>query len=214
MHIGSLDYLKEKYDIDVGVPESFDLKKGYMSVVDTHGIVYIKLHMGNIKDWGCMLSMELRTEIRMVKSNETKKKCIGELYKIFVERYRLPKNYKKIVEESVKYYEGKDWEYKKELGEEVEGYSKKEYELYMDIAKENAKNESMSYSYEDEGCVCIACEKRREEVKCELLKNGECDVSIHHEKEVYKSKMINRKRWIEKLKEQQSKKKGKKVLVL
>jgi len=185
-HLKKKDYYKDVYDIDF--PVSFDFEKKYVKV-EKENIKYIKLRLNDSFVWQNIIREILNEEVKIIKDYETEKKKIGEIYRIFMNEYKIPANYFEEEMQNLNYYmqEGEIEEYKekwslKRINENYEGYSSSEYKLYLEISAENNSIITIeSEHYTDIGCPCNSCKRKREEIK-DKIENGveNIDTKVEH----------------------------------
>ena len=185
-HLKKKDYYKDVYDIDF--PVSFDFEKKYVKV-EKENIKYIKLRLNDSFVWQNIIREILNEEVKIIKDYETEKKKIGEIYRIFMNEYKIPANYFEEEMQNLNYYmqEGEIEEYKekwslKRINENYEGYSSSEYKLYLEISAENNSIITIeSEHYMDIGCPCNSCKRKREEIK-DKIENGveNIDTKVEH----------------------------------
>ena len=180
-HVSNEDYFKERFDSDFNY-EEFDFKKKYI-VVERGGVHYIKLRLKDSKEWGSILSGILGTEITAVYDYETRDKKIGELYKRFMETYRLPFNYFKTMEacEQLKCYYNFEERYEylhgwwaKTTGLYPTPFTAPQYKFYKDIYLENQFHFRKLFNhYKDDGCLCVNCVPKRKKMLATILAKGD-----------------------------------------
>jgi hypothetical protein len=177
-HMGDVDYFVDRFAVDSSMPEQQEIY-----TVERGGVTYIKLRFKDIARWGEILAPVLgitavgvlgtRGGFEMVKDNETG----GDLYRQFVEAYRLPYNYFKQLEEDVqlkRYYNFEErheyllkwWNKMPRLGHHVP-WTAAEYAFYVRLCKDNQTHfRPLTEHYRDDGCLCAVC--------CTARRNG-CD---------------------------------------
>jgi len=177
-HIGKGDHYIDKYDIPV--IESFDVKRKYQ-LQEINKITYIKLRLKDSHEWSKILSKIMNRQIYIVRDYETINKEIGDLYKRFKSKYKLPLNlYQTIVEDeylSFYYTEEERESYLKEwlkrVCDKCDTWSDKEYDFYKRVSIENlTQNDIQKHHYIDLGCTCKYCSVKRLEI-IEKVKRGE-----------------------------------------
>ncbi len=181
--MSEVDYFFDKYDIPL--PEEFDFNKKYL-IVNFKGVKYIKLRMKDSVFWGDMLSEIFGVPIKIIKDYDSSSKTIKDLYARFYRDYRIPSNYLEDIlkckyfnyyytkEEQKEYYD--NWICRS--GALHIPYTHVEYEVYNQITLENCYIDIIQHNknhYMDEGCMCKACNIKRETVKRKLM-NGETNV--------------------------------------
>ena len=185
--LGKGDHFNEKYNIE---PENFDFNKKYIhQIVD--GINYIKLRLNDSNEWGNILSKILNTEIYILSDYQTNNKQIGNLYNKFKLNYKLPINYYDLIkndkyfnmylneEERNKYLD--IWS--KKPTDIFTSYTLEQYNFYINLCLENQYyNDFQLEHYIDNGCLCILCTKKRENI-FNKIKRGEIsnEKIIHNE---------------------------------
>lgn len=186
-HLGKGDHYYEKYDI---IPDTFDFNKKYIHQ-NINGINYIKLRLNDSNLWGNILSTMLNVDIIILTDYKTDNKIIGNLYNKFKSNYRLPNNYFELVkndkyfniylneEERNKYLS--NWNNK--LTNNFIPFTIDQYDFYINICLENQfYNDYQSEHYVDNGCLCVLCSKKRNQMYIDL-KRGLIikDKIIHNE---------------------------------
>jgi hypothetical protein len=167
MHIDEIDYYNERYEISK--IKDFDFEKKYYKY-EKDGVIYIKLRLKDIDIWGNIISEILNKKIIMIKDYSTENKVIGNLYKLFKSKYKIPINYYNyltVCSNLKKYYSVEErneyLEYwKNNLGPFHTGLNLQEYFIYKMISTENIfyKNNGNDH-YGDDGCICVNCKKKR-----------------------------------------------------
>jgi hypothetical protein len=187
-YLGGNDYYRNEYGIEF--PESFDFDKKF-SMVTNKNIKYIKLRLFDSSNyWSSILHEILGIRVKILRDYETKEKPIKEVYKKFMESYKIPYNFLENIknDSSFLYYTNEQeknsylvgWE--KKLAAEVSFYSFKEYDFYLTISSENqSTTEIHADHYIDTGCICKTCNKKRSYFREEYVKKNIQPPHIKHE---------------------------------
>lgn len=169
-HLAVGDHYFDKYNIETQIPFNFE-KKYTIQIINN--IKYIKLRLHDSKIWGGILSEIFNKEVFLVHDYQTNDKCIGEIYNKFKTEYKLPLNYYQLVKEC-KYFNFyfseeerkqylRNWENR--LTHNFIPYTADEYKFYVNLYLENQHlNDIQVEHYIDNGCLCIACTKARQEI--------------------------------------------------
>jgi hypothetical protein len=191
-YISNYDYFKDKFGLTAEeIPETFDHDKKY-ALVEKNGVTYIKLRLKDSECWGGILSGIFGRKINIIKDHETKNKKIGELFKLFKEKFVLPFNYFQLIEKcpQLQYYYSFDerFEYLKEWYQKTTGFYvsilKAEYAFYQKICIENQHIfRKLTEHYKDDGCLCMRCTARRVFVLRKINNNEIEDINILHNAE-------------------------------
>jgi len=205
-HIENGDHYFDKYNISEPIP--FDFEKKY-SVQTMNNVTYIKLRLCDSKLWASILSNIFQIDIIIIHDYKTEDKPIGQLYKQFKNKYKLPSNYLDIVKGdkyfNFYYSEVERIEYlniwNKRLTSEFTPYTENEYKFYMNLCLENQYINDIDIDhYIDNGCFCIYCSEKRKEMyfkakagekKFEKIIHNEVIVEVKNEKIKEISKKIN-----------------------
>jgi len=180
MHMSNIDYFFELYGIPGVDPcvDKFDLTKKY-TLIESNGVLYIKLRLIDSDLWCDILSELLGIRIKIIKDCETREKGISDLYDRFKKEYRLPlNNIKDLMEDNylIYYYSDKEREEYINMWREnccvaVEGY--KDYNLYNDISCDNSYYNKIDYDhYKVSNCMCNLCKKQLLKARIKFLKVG------------------------------------------
>jgi len=188
-HVSNEDYYKERFHTDFNY-EEFDFKKKYI-MTEKNGVKYIKLRLKDSAQWGEILSTILDSDITVVSDYETREKEIGELYKVFMENYKLPYNYFKMIENCPQlkcYYDFSErydylnqW-WKKTMGV-YDSFTNEEYKFYKTIYLENQFYfRKLTAHYKDDGCLCENCKKKRSKILKKVKKEGDenLEANLHN----------------------------------
>lgn len=187
-HLANGEHYFDKYNIEN--PVSFNFETKY-TIQEINNIKYIKLRLYDSKIWGNILSTLFQREIILINDYQTTDKTIAELYKKFKDEYKIPLNYFELIK-SCKYFNFyfskeerkqylQDWE--KRITDNFTPYTNEEYKFYVNLYLENQYiNDIQIEHYIDNGCLCIACTKARQEIFIKA-KNGKTkfDKIIHQE---------------------------------
>lgn len=187
-HLANGEHYFDKYDIKNPVPFNFETK---YTIQEINNIKYIKLRLYDSKIWGNILSTIFQREIILIKDYQTTDKIIAELYKKFKDEYEIPLNYFELIN-SCKYFNFyfskeerkqylQDWE--KRITDNFIPYTSEEYKFYVNLYLENQYiNDIQIEHYIDNGCLCLACTKARQEIFIKA-KNGKTKFNkiIHQE---------------------------------
>jgi len=185
-HIGNGDHFMDRYNITI--PDKFDFKNNFL-LVEENGIKYIKLRLKDSNKWGQILTNILHINIGIIKDYETTKKPIKNIYNVFKNNYKIPKNfldelmnckylnYYYSEEEKQQYYN--DWNRKS--SESVTGYTIEQYNIYNEITIENSHIDFIQFNhYIDEGCLCKACNLKRRDIAAKIMRGIQITERIIH----------------------------------
>jgi hypothetical protein len=139
--------------------------------------------------WGNILSNIFGFKICIVKDYESNNKPIKDLYKSFKTNYRVPKNlltniincpylnYYYSPNELQEYYN--EWTAKST--EHKMSYTEEQYALYEEITLANSHFDYIQFDhYMDEGCVCKACNIKRNEIATKIIRGIHTSERIVH----------------------------------
>jgi len=200
-YLGGNDYYRNEYGINF--PGTFDFDKRF-SLVEDKNIKYIKLRLfDSIQYWPDILREILEIEVKIVRDYETIDKPIKDVYRKFMELYRIPLNLFETIknDESLFYYTSKDerhsyfskWESR--TTESKDFYSLEEYKFYLKLSTENQHmSELQGDHYIDSGCTCISCSEKRNKSREDFKLRNIQPVRIKHELQQY-SKIPNSKKF-------------------
>jgi hypothetical protein len=187
-HLAIGEHYFDKYNIESPIPFNFETK---YTIQEINNIKYIKLRLHDSKIWSKILSTIFQREIILINDYQTNDKIIAKLYKKFKNEYQIPLNYFELIknckyfnfyfsEEERKQYL-QNWE--KRIIDNFIPYTNEEYKFYVNLYLENQYiNDIQIEHYIDNGCLCIACTKARQEIIIKA-KNGETNFNkiIHQE---------------------------------
>jgi hypothetical protein len=200
-HIENSDHYFENYNIES--PPPFDFDKKYTIQQTKPNLTYVKLRLCDSNNWGTILSTILNQDIVIINDYHTKNKLVGDLYKRFKEKYRLPINYFEELKTNkyLNYYYNEEErnhylnEWKCKIGKPVIPYTSSEYIFYVNLYLENQYiNDIQVEHYIDNGCFCKYCTFKRKEIFIKA-KKGETQFEkiIHNEVILeYKKKVLNK----------------------
>jgi hypothetical protein len=188
-YLACSEHYLEKYPISR--PECFNVNDKYI-IQQNDNIHYLKLRLMDVDEWSTILSKLFNVQVVIINDYFTSNKPLGNKYKAFKEKYKLPLNYYELLEndknllfylnstERTNYLQS--WA-DKIHNETVFPFSNNEYVLYLDITLKNQFYDKIETNhYIDNGCICKACDMKRKEIYCKAL-NGECitDRIIHNQ---------------------------------
>lgn len=185
-HICLGDHFIDKYNINY--PPKFDFSNKYL-FIKQNNVNYISLRLKDSLLWGNILTNIFKFKICIVKDYETANKSIKDLYNLFKLTYRVPinlldnvmnckyLNYYYSEEERLDYYN--EWQQKST--HIINPYSLDQYRLYEELSTENCHYERIQIDhYIDEGCICKACNLKRNEVCSNILRGITVTERISH----------------------------------
>ena len=190
------DHFIDKYQINELLPEIFPHEQKYL-IIEKNGIKYIKLRLQDVDEWERILSFIFRHKICVVRDYQSENKVIGDLFKNFLEKYKIPENYLNEYIINCKYinyyYSNREineylnkWNLKKSKNEIP--YTLEQYKVYQDISLENCHTDKVDlHHYIDDGCSCKACIIKRNKIKQHILNktyNGEKIYHVEAKKEL------------------------------
>jgi hypothetical protein len=175
-YLATGDHFIDKYNIKI--PENFDYANKYL-LIEENGIKYIKLRLKDSSLWGLILSNMLGIKICIVKDYDSSKKPIKDLYLLFKNTYKIPKN---LLIETIKckylnyYYSPSEiseyynqWDQNSTV--DFISYTPEQYKMYEELTIENTHIDYIQLNhYMDEGCMCKVCSIKRCEIANKLLK--------------------------------------------
>lgn len=161
-HLGDVDYFMQKFGLSD--------EENTRMVVERNGVTYIKLRFKDIARWGEILApiLGIKGGLDIVRDNET----VSDLYRRFVDAYRLPYNYFKQLEDDPqlkRYYDfgerheylSKWWNKTPHIGAHVP-WTAAEYAFYARLCKDNQTHfRALREHYRDDGCLCSTCSEAR-----------------------------------------------------
>lgn len=203
-YIKHIDYYKDMYNLpDIEKDKPFDIEKKYMSY-EMDNVTYVKLRLLDSNNWDDMLSDILSTQIFLLHDYKSENKKIGFLYKKFIDDYKLPYNFFRMMElcPQLKYYyseQERETYLDKWRGKITDCYThfnQMEYNIYEKISEENRilfKN--LNLHYFDDGCQCVQCINKRNNLleQLKLNKGIVTDINLHHPFDDYYSCYITLK---------------------
>lgn len=178
VNIKEIDYFNEFYNCQK--IDKFDFENKYI-IQEHDNVFYVKLRLNDSNLWGDILSKILNTKIIILKDYETINKNIGQLYKKFINEYKLPYNYYKLIENDLQLntYLNEDEkkiyliDWFKKISHPHIAFTNLEYEFYLKISNENkfycANSSNLHYC--DDGCVCDECVNKRNILKYNIENN-------------------------------------------
>lgn len=207
-YIGNGDHFMDKYEINELLPEVFPHRQKYL-IIEKNGVKYIKLRLKDVDEWERILSFIFGHKICIVRDYQSENKTTGDLFKNFLEKYKIPENYlnEYIINcKYINYYYSNEeiyeylnkWNSKK--CENKIPYTVEQYKVYQDISLENCHSDKVQlHHYIDDGCSCQACIIKRNRIKENILNkryNGERIFHVEAKKELiykrlYQVKKIN-----------------------
>jgi hypothetical protein len=186
-HIGNGDNFLDIYGIDT--PNEFPHDKKYICL-EENGIKYIKLRLKDSHLWETFLRLELKIKIKIIPDYETIYKPVQMIYTLFKKKYRIPVNYLKDIDECpyLNYYYSlyeknnylNDWYDKTDKN--TVPFTPEEFKIYNYLSNENANRETIVQlnHYLDEGCICKACQIKRNIVAYKIIKGETIRPRIFH----------------------------------
>lgn len=205
-YLANGDHFMDKYGINAELPEVFPYEQKYL-IIEKNGIKYLKLRLKDADEWERILSGIFGHKICTVKDYQSENKIIGDLFKNFLEKYRIPENllnefiipckylnYYYSQEEKDDYF--RKWNLKK--CENVIPYTLEQYKVYEDITLENCYLDQVQlHHYIDDGCSCQACIIKRNRVKQNILNkkyNGERIFHVEAKTELIGKRLVQVKK--------------------
>lgn len=199
-HLGNGDHYIDKYELTNELPEVFPYDQKYL-IIEKNGIKYIKLRLKDCDEWERILSSIFGHKICIIRDYKTENKKIGDLFKNFLEKYKIPENYLTEImnDRYLNYYYSQSekdeyfnkWNFKK--SESKIPYTLDQYKVYEDISMENCcRDEIQLNHYIDEGCTCKACTAKRNIIKRYILNkryNGEKIIHVEAKTELIENKL-------------------------
>ena len=185
-HIGEGDHFIDNYNINY--PKCFDFINKYLLVRESE-ISYIGLRLRDSNIWGDILTKIFGFKICIVKDYESNNKPIKDIYNSFKNHYKIPinllndimkckyLNYYYSEQEKNVYYS--EWLCKST--DEKVCYTLEQYRLYQEITIENAHMDYIQLEhYMDEGCLCKACNIKRNDIASKLMRGINVSERIFH----------------------------------
>ena len=152
-------------------------------------ISYIGLRLRDSNIWGDILTKIFGFKICIVKDYESNNKPIKDIYNSFKNHYKIPinllndimkckyLNYYYSEQEKNVYYS--EWLCKST--DEKVCYTLEQYRLYQEITIENAHMDYIQLEhYMDEGCLCKACNIKRNDIASKLMRGINVSERIFH----------------------------------
>lgn len=178
-HIANGDNLLDCYNIQNKLNQ-FNSRNKYDLIIE-NGIKYINLRLKDSNQWAQILTRLLGTEIHIIKDYESSNKVIKDIYQRFKNEYRIPSNLLELVENDsyLNYYYSpqekqqyiNEWK-AKSVNNHFTYMTESEYKLYEEITIENSHLDCIQANhYLDDGCICKACNIKREKV-CNYIKSN------------------------------------------
>jgi len=200
------DHYIDKYNINFELPEVFPYEQKYL-IIEKNGIKYIKLRLKDSDEWERILSRIFGHKICIVKDYQSENKIIGDLFKNFLEKYKIPENYLNEIicqckyinyyyscEEKEEYFN--KWNLKK--CENKIPYTTEQYKVYEEVALENCYIDKVQlHHYIDDGCSCNACIIKRNRIKQLILNkkyNGERIFHVEAKVELIGNRLVQVKK--------------------
>jgi hypothetical protein len=205
-YLANGDHYIDKYNINSELPQIFPYEQKYL-IIEKNGIKYIKLRLKDVDEWERILSRIFGHKICMVKDYQSENKVIKDLFKNFLEKYRIPDNYlnENIIQcRYINYYYSREekeeyfnkWNLKK--CESKIPYTIEQYKVYEEICLENCYVDKVQlHHYIDDGCSCQACIIKRNRIKQIILNkkyNGERIFHVEAKKELIGNRLIQVKK--------------------
>jgi hypothetical protein len=187
-YLGENDYYRNEYCINT--PEVFDFENKF-SLVENKNIKYIKLRLfDSIEYWPRILKEILDIDVKILRDYETKDKSIKDIYKKFMESYKIPENLFELVknDKTLFFYTNQDertdylnkWQNK--VCDSTNFYSMDEYNFYLKVSTENQyASEVQEDHYIDNGCTCKNCCQKRKTSRQEFKLRNALPSRIVHE---------------------------------
>lgn len=196
-HIGNGDHFIDKYNIEY--PTTFDTNNK-VTILTKDNIRYVSLRLKDSEEWGKILTNLFGFGIRIKRDYESNDKPIKQLFNIFKQHYKIPRNLLQDVMNNkyFKYYYSDN-----ELTEyfnrwtltstdDFVSYTEDQYKLYEEITIENSHIDYIQNDhYFDEGCKCKACYIKRTEIAVKLIKGENVTERIVHSEA--KNNLINKR---------------------
>lgn len=187
-YIGNGDNFLDLYDIEP--PLLFPYDKKYISIKE-NDINYIKLRLKDSHLWETILQDELKIKIKIIRDYETVSKPINTIYAKFKKYYKIPINHLEYIkncsylnyyyspDEKIQYLN--DW-YNKTSSNTV-SFTPDEFKLYEYICRTNNNHTTFVQlnHYLDEGCICKACQIKRNDIAKKIMKGERRVDRIFHE---------------------------------
>lgn len=184
-HILCPDYVESVYKFqDTNLfDKPFDYDTGFLHLVDSNGVNYIKLRlMDSETKWAKILSTILKNNVWIVKDNVTSmsKRPMHKYYDQFKSDYKLPTNYFEELKQNPvldKYLSPSEKEeylakWNKLVSDTAfQPFTDEQYNLYIEISRENKHITQCQFNhYLDNGCDCSQCSQRRANMRNTLKK--------------------------------------------
>ena len=205
-YLANSDHYIDKYNINSQLPQIFPYEQKYL-IIEKNGIKYIKLRLKDSDEWEQILSRIFGHKICVVKDYKSENKIIGDLFKIFLEKYKIPENYlnENIIKcRYINYYYSQEereeyfnkWNLKK--CESKIPYTIEQYQVYEEVCLENCYIDKIQlHHYIDDGCSCQACITKRNGIKQIILNkkyNGERIFHVEAKKELIGKRLVQIKK--------------------
>jgi hypothetical protein len=201
-YLANGDHYMDKYGINLELPDIFPHEQKYL-IIEKNRIKYLKLRLKDVDEWEHILSRIFKHKICVVKDYQSENKIIGDLFKNFLEKYKIPENFlNEIIVPCnyLNYYYSQSekneylnkWNIKKCIN--FIPYTLEQYIVYEDITLENCYIDNVQlHHYIDDGCSCQACIIKRNTMKQNILNkkyNGERIFHVEAKKELIGKRLI------------------------
>ena len=201
-YLATGDHYMDKYGINLELPEIFPHEQKYL-IIEKNRVKYLKLRLKDVDEWEIILSRIFKHKICVVKDYQSENKIIGDLFKNFLEKYKIPENFLNEIIfpcNYLNYYYSQSekneylnkWNIKKCVN--FIPYTLEQYRVYEDITLENCYMDNVQlHHYIDDGCSCQACIIKRNRMKQNILNkkyNGERIFHTEAKKELIGKRLI------------------------
>ena len=187
-HIGIGDNFLDIYNIEK--PNIFPHSKKYI-YIEQNGIKYIKLRLKDVDLWENILYNELKIKLKIIPDYETNNKPVKIIYNLFKRNYKLPLNHFEHIQNCVYlnyYYSPQEIEeylniWNNKIIDHCIPFTTDEYKLYDYICSQNNNYSRVIHlkHYLDEGCLCKACQIKRNRIVFKLMNGQPITERIFHE---------------------------------
>lgn len=204
-YLANGDHFIDEYEIENQIPLEFPFNKKYI-YLEINGVKYIKLRLKDSDEWENILSDIFKFKICIIRDYQSENKIIGDLFKNFLENYKIPENYLENILNCkyLNYYYSPQeiQEYRNKWNSKMSNhffisYTEEQYKVYEEISLENCYMDFIQTNhYIDEGCICKACIIKRNRLKKKIINrqyNGEKIIHTEAKNEFIENRVIQAK---------------------
>lgn len=205
-YLANGDHFIDKYEIETCIPLEFPFDRKYI-YLEINRVKYIKLRLKDSDEWENILSKIFNFKICIIRDYQSENKIIGDLFKNFLEKYKIPENYLQNIlnckylnyyysPQEIQEYRNK-WISKISIQNFI-SYTEEQYKVYEEISIENCHMDFVQTNhYIDEGCICKACIIKRNRLKKKIINrqyNGEKIIHTEAKTEFIENRVLQAKK--------------------